>query len=534
MTDRLHLRYLTHSEIGLVRKNNQDSGYASPRMLVVADGMGGAAAGDLASAVAIAQAQKADQDARRITGEDMLALLAGAVDRANEKIADLVADDPTLDGMGTTFSGAMFDGSQLGIVHIGDSRIYLLRDGELTRLTHDHSWVQSLVDEGKLTPEEAAYHPHRSLLLRVLNGQPASDPDTDLVDLQAGDRLLLCSDGLCGLVEDDDLRDMLTEADPDTVLADLIAAAHEAGGIDNITILLADVYTDETPAAAAPTDAAAEPETGAEADATAATAAEDDDAEKTVRRTAIAPVVIGAAQTREIPDIPPRHDLPERQSPAEDADEDEAEPTIPLEKGDEEELRYAPQLAPRLQFRRLLRWVVVGIVVIAVVVGVLAGGWSWSRTQYFVGAHQGQVTIFRGLHQQVAGVSLSEVYRIEQIQVNDLPAYSRERVRNSIDTATLDGAERTVNELRLLADDCRQRRAAQQQRSLDPTPSAAPAPQPPVDPNATPTPVDPNATPTPVEPNATATPPITAAPPITATPATAAPTGAPTPTPEVC
>ena len=144
----LTLRTVAHSEIGLVRKNNQDSGYASPTMVVVADGMGGAAAGDLASTVAITELARADGLHK---GAEMLEVLGGALQKANDRLAELVADDMSLDGMGTTVCGALFDGEQLGVAHIGDSRGYLRRNGELTRLTHDHSWVQSLIDEGRIT-----------------------------------------------------------------------------------------------------------------------------------------------------------------------------------------------------------------------------------------------------------------------------------------------------------------------------------------------------------------------------------------------
>jgi len=164
----LQLSYVAHSDIGLIRKNNQDSGYASPHLLVVADGMGGAAAGDLASAVAIDTIRKVESPT---TGDDMLQRLALAIDQANDKIAELVESDLSLEGMGTTVTGAMFDGTNLGLAHIGDSRAYLFRHGHLERLTHDHTWVQSLVDDGKISETEAAIHPHRSLLLKVLNGR---------------------------------------------------------------------------------------------------------------------------------------------------------------------------------------------------------------------------------------------------------------------------------------------------------------------------------------------------------------------------
>src|SRR5215207_3578464 len=238
----LQLSYVAHSEIGLIRKNNQDSGYASPHLLIVADGMGGAAAGDLASAVAIDTIRKIDSPT---AGEDMLEVLALAIHQANDKIADLVDSDLSLEGMGTTVTGAMFDGSNLGLAHIGDSRAYLYRDGHLERLTHDHTWVQSLVDDGKISEAEAANHPHRSLLLKVLNGQPANDPDLRLIPVAAGDRLMFCSDGVCGLVDDDEIEAALRLPTLEAALERLVSEALAEGGIDNITVIVADVVADD-------------------------------------------------------------------------------------------------------------------------------------------------------------------------------------------------------------------------------------------------------------------------------------------------
>ena len=234
----LQLRYVAHSEIGPIRKNNQDSGFASPHLLVVADGMGGAAAGDLASAVAIDTVRDVDP---ATSGEQMLTVLGTAVGRANERIAHLVNADPSLDGMGTTLTGALFDGTELGLVHIGDSRAYRLRENQLERLTHDHSWVQSLVDDGKISEADAAIHPHRSLLLKVLNGQPANDPDLTLVPVAAGDRLMFCSDGVCGLVDDDQIEAALRLSTLDAAVEKLVSEALAEGGIDNITVIVADV-----------------------------------------------------------------------------------------------------------------------------------------------------------------------------------------------------------------------------------------------------------------------------------------------------
>ncbi|MDR1386972.1 MAG: protein phosphatase 2C domain-containing protein [Propionibacteriaceae bacterium] len=242
----LELRVFAHSEIGLVRKNNQDSGYASPTMLMVADGMGGAAAGDLASRIAIDELRGVDGQGQ---GDEMLDILDEATHRANDRLAVMIEADHELDGMGTTVCGGLFDGADLGLVHIGDSRAYLVRGQLMIRLTHDHSWVQSLIDEGKLTEAEAFTHPHRSLLLRVLNGQPYSRPDLLLVSLRDGDRVMFCSDGLCGLVDDPAIARGLALPDPKDALKRLIEIAHRAGASDNITIILADVFeTGQTPA----------------------------------------------------------------------------------------------------------------------------------------------------------------------------------------------------------------------------------------------------------------------------------------------
>ncbi len=268
--------YRAHSEIGLVRKNNQDSGFVGRHLLLVADGMGGAAAGDLASAVAVDSIKEIDEsfETDSSPSEDSTgplrehsrpsadrsttrtrSLLSQSILRANSRIADLVSADFTLDGMGTTVTAALVDHDQLTLAHIGDSRAYLWRESRLEQLTHDHSWVQSLIDDGKISEAEAAVHPHRSLLLKVLNGHPANEPDVTTLDLLAGDRLLFCSDGLCGFVEDQVLAEHLALPDLDAVMAAMIEAAHGAGGPDNITIILVEFGLAEVgpvePAAAA-------------------------------------------------------------------------------------------------------------------------------------------------------------------------------------------------------------------------------------------------------------------------------------------
>jgi protein phosphatase len=539
----LHLRIASHSEVGLVRKMNQDSGYASPHLLVVADGMGGAAAGDLASAVAIDSIKRldtpdlltgssggetsvvgADGSAARPTDgteqtvvvplvdgapveqgpaglNPLLGRFAATVAEANGRIADLVAADYALEGMGTTVTGAVFDGQRIGLVHIGDSRAYLLRDGRLERLTHDHSWVQSLVDDGKISADEAAYHPHRSLLLKVLNGQPANDPDLTTVELRAGDRLLFCSDGLCGLVDDPRIADLAAHPDLEVAVTDLVDAALAAGGIDNITVILAEAVRDAEPAS------------------TGDRAAEDEDEDTAVRPVVAAAVVLGAAAERDIPSVPRRTSLVPGLPPDDDEDEDDEDDeddtpangtgaTVakapPATRDDES--RYAPGPPAR---RPIVRTLLVGLAKQLVAAAGLGTGYAWTRTQYFVGAAGEQVAIYQGLPDGIPGLQLAQVYEVQDLPVASLPPYYQAQVAAGIEVASVDAARVTVEQLREMA-----RRCAQ------PTPS----PRPSATPRTTTTP-KPTATPStstggaPSGPAATPTTSLTLAPPSTATPA---------------
>jgi PPM family protein phosphatase len=440
----LRLKIASHSETGLVRKNNQDSGYASPQLLVVADGMGGAAAGDLASAVAIDTIRRIDKPT---SGDEMLEALAGAIHKANDRIADLVEADLALDGMGTTVTGALFDGTQFGLAHIGDSRAYLLRDDHLEQLTHDHSWVQSLIDEGKIDSDEAAMHPHRSLLLKVLNGQPANDPDLTMVPVFAGDRLLFCSDGLCGLVDDPVIEELLRTGEPADALACLVQEARAAGGIDNITIIVADVVEGEAAAASEP-------------------------------------VILGAAAERSIPSA----DTKVRET--EDtliAGRPAAPPPEP-----EDEARYNPQPPHRRRYVRPLAGLLAALLLAAVALGT---AYAWTRTQYFVGVAQEKVAIYQGLSESLPGFDLSRVYEIQPLLVVDLPQYYQERVRANIDVSSLSSARQTVSELTEAARRCAEQPGAKPKASPSPTPTRTPA-TPSVRPPGTPNPSQP-ATPRP-------------------------------------
>lgn len=242
------LRSAAGSDVGRRRQMNQDSAATSPRLLVVADGMGGHAHGEVASSVAV-QAMLDAVPVDDLAGADLLAVLGGALEDAAGRLTNLAAQDPELRGTGTTVVAFLVDGLRFGVAHIGDSRAYLLRDGELVRLTRDHTLVQALVDEGRISVEEAATHPRRSWLVRTLQDSSSPEPDLFVHDAAVGDRYLICSDGLTAVLDDDAVREVLAgEPDRGAAVTRLIDIANTGGGPDNITCVVADVV-DEPPAA---------------------------------------------------------------------------------------------------------------------------------------------------------------------------------------------------------------------------------------------------------------------------------------------
>ncbi len=414
----LSLRFSAVSDIGR-RKKNDDSGYAGPHFVMVADGMGGAPHGDLASSVAVQTMQRLDTDAP----DDMLEALAGAVHRANDRLAELIEEDAATEGMGTTVTAALFDGTRIGVVHLGDSRGYLWRDGELLRISQDHSWVQSLIDEGRISEEEAAVHSHRSLLLKVLDGRHDNDPDLTLYDVQAGDRILLCSDGLSGFVDHERLERVLSIGSAEAVANELVQLALESNSNDNITVVVADVV--EEPA------------------------------------TDEGPVIVGSAAE------PPRgarnrlRGWGQRTSAPE---ETVADPAV-----DPEALRYAPREPPRLRKVRGL----IALVVIAVLLGVLgSAGYGWTQKQYYVAAYDGKVAIFRGVQADVPGLTLHSVYKTLDLPLDELPTFRRSEVLDGLAADDLDDARTIVGALEKMARTC----ATEANDSSRPTSSAAATP----------------------------------------------------------
>ncbi len=240
---RFTLRYSAGSDPGRRRSINEDSVYASGRLLVVADGIGGQPHGEVASATAVSVLASLDSELRTLdlTSLDLPPLLADGVRRIGDRLAEVAEQTPATQGMGTTLTTLLFDGTRFAAAHVGDSRGYVLRAGELQRITRDHTLVQALVEDGRITAEDAVDHPRRSLLMKALLSTGSAEPDVWEFTPEPDDRYLLCSDGLTAGATEPAIRDVLAEGTPEEVVPRLIDLANEGGGPDNITIVVADV-----------------------------------------------------------------------------------------------------------------------------------------------------------------------------------------------------------------------------------------------------------------------------------------------------
>jgi protein phosphatase len=408
----VRLDFAASTDVGRVRKDNQDSGYVGPWLIAVCDGVGGAARGDIASSTASQQLRKLDEP----PSDDLLGQVAGALHRAHDRIGELVDEEPALNGTSTTATVALFDGTRLGMGHVGDSRAYLFRGDTITQLTKDHTFVQTLIDEGRITEEESRVHPHKNLILKALDGIHEAEPDLFHVDLEPGDRLLLCSDGASGVLDDGRLADILSTGSPDYAATELVRASLEAGSTDNVTCLVADVVDGDDPAAEGLTPLVV----GAAA-------------ELRRKRGAKTGLFRGhrSGDTGEIE--PVDADIP-----------DDVEFAIPSDPIDPEEARYAPRPPRRFTWvRRILAaTVVVGLAWVG-----LAAAWSWSQEQYYVGESDGKVTIYRGLNADLPGISLSTPYETTDVEVDLLPGYAANDVAEGIEVSSLDDAHNTVEKL---------------------------------------------------------------------------------------
>jgi len=299
--------------------------------------------------------------------------------------------------MGTTVEAMLWDGRRFATAHIGDSRAYLLRDGTLTQVSRDHTFVQSLVDEGKLTPDEARGHPHRSLLLRVLLGRDDNEPDLDHVDGQLGDRFLLCSDGLTDMVDDSEIGKALGAETIDMAATELVRLALEGGGYDNVTVVIGELV-----------DASEEPDTH-------------------LSSSDGRPQLVGAAAGNP------------RGRTGQEAGHGEEPVAV-----DPEELRYAPR--PPSRWRWIMRLGAV-LVVLAILAVAAVVGYRWTQEQYFVAAHEGNVTSYRGVMADIPGISLQNVDEVTEVPTDSLPEFRRQQVESGIEASSRTDAERIVAEL---------------------------------------------------------------------------------------
>jgi protein phosphatase len=370
-----------------MRTNNEDSVYAGPRLLALADGMGGHVGGEIASNVVISTLAHLDED-RPVN--DLISTLRDATAAANNNLRAMVEQDANLDGMGTTLTALLFAGSRVGLVHVGDSRAYLVRGGQLTQITHDDTFVQALIDEGRLTEEEASSHPQRSLILHALNGAEV-EPDLSIREARIGDRYLVCSDGLSDVVSPETLLEALQLPDPHESADRLVELALRAGGPDNVTCIVADVidvpYGDDAPVM----DGA----------------------------------VGGNRGQRE----------PNRTSPASRAATLNPRPTP--------EDTVPEPARPRRRWRLAF-----GLLALLVVIaGAGYGLWSWTQAQYFVGAEGQQVAVYRGVNSSVGPMHLYSVVDTNPMRLDDLVQVARRQVQDGIPADNRADAEDIISRL---------------------------------------------------------------------------------------
>ncbi|MFL6081900.1 MAG: PP2C family protein-serine/threonine phosphatase [Mycobacterium sp.] len=491
----LVLRYAARSDRGLVRANNEDSVYAGARLLALADGMGGHAAGEVASQLVIAALAHLDDDE---PGGDLLSKLDAAVREGNSAIAAHVEADPELEGMGTTLTAILFAGNRLGLVHIGDSRGYLLRDGELTQITKDDTFVQTLVDEGRITAEEAHSHPQRSLIMRALTGHEV-EPTLIMREARAGDRYLLCSDGLSDPVSHETILEALQITDVAESADRLIELALRGGGPDNVTVVVADVI--------------------------------DYDYGQTQ------PILAGAVSGDDDQVAPPNTSA--GRASAFNPRRNEVKRVVPQPE--------EPARKPRS--RR--RMIIAAVLLVLVVLAGLAVGREIVRSNYYVTEHDGTVSIMRGVQGSFLGLALQEPYLLgclnarnelslispdesparlncRMLGVNDMRPSERAQVIAGLPSGTLEDAIAQINELARssVLPTCAPR---------TPTPTSTTAPTP----HLPETPVNPGIpesggnTPAPETPTTVTAPaPAPPAPPPPETPPPAAPPPSPSPSPQ--
>jgi protein phosphatase len=420
-------------------------------LLAVADGMGGHAAGEVASAATIETMATLDVDE---PSGDLLGTLASAVARANTRLQEMILADPATEGMGTTLTALLWADGQAALCHIGDSRAYLLRDGQFYQITHDHTLVQSLVDEGRITEDDVATHPQRSLLLRALDGRTLADPDLSTHETTAGDRYLLCSDGLSGVVTEQTLHQALSSVrDPDKAALQLVELALKGGGPDNITCIVADVVELANSAvgpslvpvmAGAASTGAPQVKSAARPNSPAARAVR-------LRKTAPQPAVPGQPDGEDWAggDRGGMTARFQRVDPA-------AEPPAAVQRG-------SHRAGHRLDDDdddfggRHRRWPIVTTLLVVLVLALAGGGfasWQWVQGKYYIGADEDDVAVYHGINSSIFGVSLSSLQRNTGLPVARLSVPDQGAVRATVSYDSLAAAEQGFKQVQSQVTSC--------------------------------------------------------------------------------
>nr|WP_179390406.1 PP2C family serine/threonine-protein phosphatase [Psychromicrobium silvestre] len=496
MADHLILRYAARSDVGKIRAKNDDSAYAGQYLAVVADGMGGHAGGDVASASTVLDLIHLDRDGYH---GDAGTVLADEIQTANSLLSEMVHVNPKLTGMGTTVTALLLSEGKLEFAHIGDSRAYRLKNGVFEQISTDHTFVQRLIDEGRLTPEEAETHPHKNVLMRVLGDVDAS-PELDLTSFEAtpGERWLLCSDGL-NFVDLPVVEQVFRQtAALDACAEKLIELTLAAGSPDNVTVVVAEVIEaraedlrtdqlevipapvnaqsttavqDSVPRLAVPQDLESqeadpeldqddseEEELGEDSDGSEDSADENlVEEQKTLAGLDGQP--LGAHITADVV----REDLAHRPHELVGAAiTAAAEGKIPLVAGRSTSHRAAAMLTHKpdsaddeelliSEPARRRRWfsLVAGFLAIVVIAGGAWFGYTWTQTRYYVGEYNGKVAIFNGISQSLGPIQLSHVYTETSVTVDSLPEFSRQRLGQTVPAATLVDANQIVKDLQL-------------------------------------------------------------------------------------
>lgn len=406
------------SHVGIVRSNNQDSGYAGDHLFLVADGMGGHAGGDVASATIAHEMAELDT-APTVDAAHLAHELSQEVLVANRKLRDTVKTRPELAGLGTTLTAIAPVGDQLALAHIGDSRLYLYRDRVFSQVTKDHTFVQRLVDSGKITEEEAQTHPRRSVLMRVLGDvEIPPDVDTDVLDTRPGDVWLLCSDGLCGYVTDAEIEKILRKRHSLQGAVDaLIDRSLAHGAPDNVTVVL--VETTEEPAEAT--------EPNPRFAGSAASSPIRRDGETSTARNKL----IGRKR-------------PVRKPPQ--VEESHFEPRV------DEYLAELLAETRRRNTRRRIQWALGVLAVLALIAGAIFYGYQWTQSRYFVGTDGRTVVIFQGINQHVGSFEFYSEAEDTEIPLDRLANWERRQVERSLGAGSIEEAREIVLRLRVVDD----------------------------------------------------------------------------------